>query len=610
MSELTWYCRVGEQQIGPLTLQQLRRLAAKGELKLTSLVRRSDVASWTEAGQIPDLWPRAAALPPDPTDATARPIAPPIALPIRAPQSPPAAQSRPLAPPNASRPQTVPAQAVPAQAVQPVQPHVAPPPQALPSGIPLAPGQVPASPPTFPVGARFPGSPVVRPANAPVPVMPAASQRDPAEGPKTKQQLRREQARRKLLILLSIAGGFLLVLIFTAIFVATRSSKPTVASNSTPSPDAAAANTAVTATTAPPAVASPSIPAISPASATSTSPPASAPSMPSGISETGTTVARSSASPAAPSPTMPSGLEFDSLVASVRPWRTTNSVSSPTARIQWVGAWLASAKPNPTQTGGGQTPPTVVDDAAPSSAVPSPPDTTPPDTTPPDATPPGAKPADTTPSSVVSAPRYLCVELRVTVPERAAAPLNYSGWNTLSAKASLPTAFLVDPASKPLAFVPPSQFADASRQTKAIKIKPGQAVTDLLVFAAPTGDFEHVRLGLKMSVFGQGDRYLGFHLTRDAIANERPVELADSPTTRARPTAAVAAQEEMAGDAPSTPATEASPKPPREETILDLKKQIEEMAKETKAAKDRERKKQEEEEKKKSETDDKKDESP
>ncbi|MFO0820120.1 MAG: GYF domain-containing protein [Pirellulales bacterium] len=602
MSELTWYCRVGEQQIGPLTLQQLRRLAAKGELKLTSLVRRSDVASWTEAGQIPDLWPRAAALPPDPTDATARPTAPsaapPTTLPLRAPQSPLAAQPRPLAPPHAPRPQVV-----PAQAVQPAQPHVAPPPppHALPSGIPLTPGHAPASPSNFPVGAVFPGSPVVRPVNAPVPVTPGASQRDSAEGTKTKQQLRREQARRKLLILLSIAGGFLLVLIFTAIFVATRSSKPTVASNSTSSTDATAASTTVTPAAAPPAVAAPRTPATSPASATPASPLVPAPGVPPGTSETGTTAADSSAPPASPSPTMPGGAEFDALVASVRPWRTVNSVSSPTARIQWVGAWLTNAKPNPTQPGGqtlseaGAATPAKVDDAAPSATAPSPPDAT---------------PADTTPPSIESTPRYLCVELRVTVPDRAAAPVNYSGWNTLSTKASLPTAFLVDPAGKPLAFIPPNQFADASRQTKAIRIKPGQVVSDLLVFAAPTGDFEHVRLGLKMSVLGQGDRYLGFQLTRESIANERPVELAESPTTRARPTAAVAAQEEMAGDAPSMPATEASPKPPREETILDLKKQIEEMAKETKAAKDRERKKQEEEEKKKSDMEGQKNESP
>ncbi|MFM7073066.1 MAG: GYF domain-containing protein, partial [Planctomycetota bacterium] len=63
--DIAWFCRVGERQVGPISFDQLRRMAARGDLKLTSLIRRADINSWIEAGQIPELWPRAEALPAD-----------------------------------------------------------------------------------------------------------------------------------------------------------------------------------------------------------------------------------------------------------------------------------------------------------------------------------------------------------------------------------------------------------------------------------------------------------------------------------------------------------------------------------------------------------------
>jgi hypothetical protein len=206
----------------------------------------------------------------------------------------------------------------------------------------------------------------------------------------------------------------------------------------------------------------------------------------------------------------------------------------------------------------------------------------------------------------------------VTNPEQSGAPLNYLSWNQTLAKAGSPSVVLVDSDKHPLPFVPKAKFSDPARRDAPLRLAPGQGVTDLLVFEAPAGEFEHLRLALRLSAMGQGDRYLGFEVPREMVAESRPEELVESGPSRGGATGAAGAArtgiagrpageagEEPAampppGQPPSQPPGQPpSPPMPREETILDLKKQIEDAAKKTKAEKSMELKKRDEEERKK-----------
>ncbi|HND54700.1 MAG TPA: DUF4339 domain-containing protein, partial [Pirellulaceae bacterium] len=62
--QATWYCRIGDRQYGPISVAQLQRLAARGDLTPTCLVRRSDETTWYEASRVGGLWARATPLPP------------------------------------------------------------------------------------------------------------------------------------------------------------------------------------------------------------------------------------------------------------------------------------------------------------------------------------------------------------------------------------------------------------------------------------------------------------------------------------------------------------------------------------------------------------------
>jgi hypothetical protein len=44
-----WYCRIGEEEIGPLSFQHMRAMAAGGQLAETALVKRQGAETWDKA---------------------------------------------------------------------------------------------------------------------------------------------------------------------------------------------------------------------------------------------------------------------------------------------------------------------------------------------------------------------------------------------------------------------------------------------------------------------------------------------------------------------------------------------------------------------------------
>lgn len=236
--------------------------------------------------------------------------------------------------------------------------------------------------------------------------------------------------------------------------------------------------------------------------------------------------------------------------------------------------------------------------------------------------------------------KQVCVEIRVTNPQRMGEPLLYTSWNMGADNPTNPTAVMAAAMGKdvgaPLRFVPvgkparqaakaAERAADASqepagdesgadesgpaaasganeRQAKLVRVGTGQTVADVLEFAAPEGEFDHLQLALRLSAIGQGDRYLGFRIPKEMIASEKPVDVVESAGSPRRPDAGSTA-DAAAGNSPPamTPGTEPAPTTtePKEETIGDLKKQIEQEFKKTKEEKDKARREQQEREKQK-----------
>lgn len=554
--DYTWFCRVGERQVGPLTLNQVRRMAARGDLKLTSLIRRSDVTSWTEAGQIPDLWPRAAALPPEPVapppDVSPPPVAPVVVRPATVRGATPRAAHQVVPPPP--------------PAVVPSSP--APPPVAS-FATPLAtsPRAIPVRPTPIPVGTTLTGKPVG------VPGTDAAATPAP-----TKAQERRQQARRKLYLLCGAAGGIAALAIVLGIVVSSFNNSPpaSVADNSTISPPTGPAE-AVPAAPASPATATA---VVAPgAGASSPAPTTAAPARPPAASV-------SAPPPKSAEPASAQAATLQHILRTTAPWRDASSVtgvSTRSSRLQITGVWFA-----PLAVGG----PEAADASEAANAA--------------DAAKKDAPSRDGNAPTDTKGPQVVCVELHISNPDKSEVPLSYTSWN-LSGKAAQPPVVLVDSTNQPLTLIPVSKYPDRARQDKAVRMQPGHGVTDLLVFEAPTGDFEHLRLALRLSALGQGDKYLGFQLPKEMIAAAKPMEVADAPGEGKRSGARSALASKAGGsatpEAEVMPAEDAAPEvatPTRkEETILDLKRQIEEAAQEEKAAKDRERKKRAEEDKKK-----------
>ncbi len=56
LEEKQWLCRISGQEVGPLSLEQLRRLAAGKSLRPTDEVRRANDTRWMPAGNLADLF--------------------------------------------------------------------------------------------------------------------------------------------------------------------------------------------------------------------------------------------------------------------------------------------------------------------------------------------------------------------------------------------------------------------------------------------------------------------------------------------------------------------------------------------------------------------------
>ncbi len=647
--DIAWFCRVGERQVGPISFDQLRRMAARGDLKLTTLIRRADINTWIEAGQIPELWPRAEALPAEPA-APGRPgpigpIGPggpsgavPRAMPVSRPGVAPGQPS--VAVPQA--PQAVPLVPVPRGTV----PHGGAPLPVGPAAVkPLPVGPVPVGP--VPVGPVAVG---------PIPVGPTAvgatavgaRSAGAANERQAKAEQRRREARKKLYLLLGGTGALLAILVVVGVVMSAggkrgSDSGATVAANGAANP---VATDSVAAGAGEPAggPGSPagstagvdigtgaSLPAATPAAAPAPKGPTARPAAPAGSPRTGAALAGVKAK-VVDDAAVRASAAVDQILRTTQPWRnlsSVNSVSSRQSRVQITGVWFAPLKSATTNAGGagaglasnvasgpasGAAAPPAVDVVAEllkgsQAATPK--------------TDPGAAGADTAPAAgggpvdaptptpapmpaKPAGPRVVCVEVRVTNPEQSGAPLNYLSWNQTPAKATSPTVVLVDSAKQHLPLVPKAKFSDPLRRDAPLRLAPGQGVTDLLVFEAPAGEFDHLRLALRLSAMGQGDRYLGFEIPREMVAESRPEELVDSAPNRGGVGAAGATARTSVGERPtSEPTAESAAMPPpgppmpREETILDLKKQIEDAAKKTKAEKAMELKKRDEEERRK-----------
>lgn len=131
-------------------------------------------------------------------------------------------------------------------------------------------------------------------------------------------------------------------------------------------------------------------------------------------------------------------------------------------------------------------------------------------------------------------PDGLCVGLQIKNLPTASETLTYSGWNRTSGT----LAILADDAGQTYSLLP-VKGGDADRKTSPVKLRPGQTVEDVLVFAKPPDDVESLRLALSREVVGQGgDQYFGFKIPKSFVSDERPEpELASSDMPESRATA-------------------------------------------------------------------------
>ena len=58
-----WYCEIAGREIGPLSAQQLRAMAAKGQILPNDCVRQGTQGSWVPARQVKGLLSPASELP-------------------------------------------------------------------------------------------------------------------------------------------------------------------------------------------------------------------------------------------------------------------------------------------------------------------------------------------------------------------------------------------------------------------------------------------------------------------------------------------------------------------------------------------------------------------
>jgi hypothetical protein len=213
------------------------------------------------------------------------------------------------------------------------------------------------------------------------------------------------------------------------------------------------------------------------------------------------------------------------------------------------------------------------------------------------------EPAVTTSGSTATgtAPaKYVFVELQLL--NTAPVPRKYTSWNATGGT----TAVLADQAGTPLVFVPPATTPAVNRLNTA-DIPAGQTISDVLVFSAPQGPIEKLKLAVAKSALAGNAKTRGTH-----FALEIPLEVLlrkQAGTAVAAGAAAapvLARQAPAAGESPGNPAIIAAPEtgvpaagdkpaepakgPKRPPTREELNRQFEELSKKEAAQKELEAK--------------------
>lgn len=198
-------------------------------------------------------------------------------------------------------------------------------------------------------------------------------------------------------------------------------------------------------------------------------------------------------------------------------------------------------------------------------------------------------------------PRYVCIEVSL---ENAKGPgvVGYKSWNGAGKKPEETTALLLDSEGRICPLVSREKAPEAGRR-RVEELALGQTISDVLVFEAPAGDFDYLRIALPYAALGRTGA-VGFHVPRDKVALKKADLAAAAPSSPkpaaggAKPAAGGAGEqpetidERASLNKPDTkkPADSDAPPSPKEleKQIQDAKKlEAQRKAEEEKAAKDK-----------------------
>jgi hypothetical protein len=116
--------------------------------------------------------------------------------------------------------------------------------------------------------------------------------------------------------------------------------------------------------------------------------------------------------------------------------------------------------------------------------------------------------------------------VQVALTNLGQAPLVYRGWNGLAAKEN--SAVLLDDEGAALALAPAKE--SAADRLKSVSVPPKESVTDTLVFAAPAGEIEKLRLMMPhATISGLRSGVFALEIPAAMVSKERPAASAASP---------------------------------------------------------------------------------
>jgi hypothetical protein len=455
-----WYCGVDGQQYGPYTWEQLRAMAAEGRIVTETYIRREIDQQWRSAAQVPGLLARK-------KPALKKPAAPgggngqagqSDSQSLAAVGATPTTTATGTASVTAKKPKIV--KAVPvaaATAAPPVQPT-----GSIPVGQPVA-----SVSPAAPVGVA-------------VSVSPAPSSAPPAfafnTGAPSKASAEADDevapARKKSpLVLVAVLGGVALAIAVIGVAVVAWSwSQP-------PSPgddQIADADPVAEIPSEPPVEANPGLVESNPGVLN----PASVNSSSAAAGKTEAGKAKASSMPAAASAGQLSGkslAEAQKVISAQPRWGNieTYSIKINDVHVKVISAWLAA------DTSGKFVQPKLPD----------------------------AAPADSAGSELAvssEAGKFVFVEVRLH--NGGKVPRKFRSWNAAESLAAV----MADEQGNVLAPVPATATPGVTRQT-SLRLLPDQSVTDTLVFHAPQGTFESLKLALAQSAIAEtSKRHIAF----------------------------------------------------------------------------------------------------